>query len=241
MQEIKSIMEELQKPFSEEEIEWRVGSTNKDKTKGLALAYLTSRSIQIRLDEVLGANCWQTEYREINNGYICRLSIKINDTWIFKEDGSGLTDFEGIKGGLSSAFKRVAASGYGIGRYLYFLPKKWVDIEPKGNSYIIKDTSKTNSPTSSKILPKAPNSTSDKITSKQIYLILNKATDLDWLKFILESEYNVELSSKEKGEVILKAKQMNPEQAMRLAIEYRLNHLNKTEASKLIKSIIEVA
>jgi hypothetical protein len=41
--------------------------------------------------------------------------------WIAKENGSPETDIESFKGGISGAFKRVASSGYGIGRYLYEL------------------------------------------------------------------------------------------------------------------------
>ena len=54
-----SIIDKLQEPFKESEIEWRVGSTTKDKTKGLALAYVTNRAIQNRLDDVFGIFGWK--------------------------------------------------------------------------------------------------------------------------------------------------------------------------------------
>lgn len=40
----------LSEPFEPSEIEWRIGSTNADKTRGSALAYLTARAVMNRLD-----------------------------------------------------------------------------------------------------------------------------------------------------------------------------------------------
>lgn len=130
---IENIMRNLSEPFTEDELEFRVGATNGDKTMGLALAYVQARAIQIRLDEVLGIDKWSVEYRELKDGFICRLGIKVGDEWIYKEDGASITDFESIKGGISSAFKRVASSGFGIGRYLYSARSSWFPIKLKGN------------------------------------------------------------------------------------------------------------
>ncbi len=110
------IMKQLKEPFNEDELEFKVGATNEDKSMGLALAYVEARAIQNRLDRVLGVTNWKVQYREITGGFICNLAIRVNGEWTSKEDGSQVTDYESIKGGISSAFKRVAASGYGIGR-----------------------------------------------------------------------------------------------------------------------------
>ncbi|ERT68304.1 hypothetical protein HMPREF0202_01692 [Cetobacterium somerae ATCC BAA-474] len=138
-----SLKEKLEKPFSEDELEFRVGATNSDKTKGLALAYIQARAIQNRLDEVVGIENWKVSYKEINGGFIAKLELKINNEWIAKEDGSGVTDYEAIKGGISCAFKRVA-SVWGIGRYLYEVEGQWLPIEQRGKSYIFKETPKLN-------------------------------------------------------------------------------------------------
>lgn len=130
------ILEKLKDKFADEDLEFRVGATNKDKTMGLALAYVQARAIQTRLDEVLGTDKWKVAYREITGGFICTLSIFINGEWISKEDGANTTDFESIKGGISNAFKRVAASGFGIGRYLYNAKSRWYHIKQQGNGYI---------------------------------------------------------------------------------------------------------
>lgn len=132
----------LSKPFPPEEIEWRVGSTNSEKTKGLALAYLTSRHVMDRFDEVCGQEGWQCNYTETPRGRIlCTISVKVGSDWISKSDGAGETDVEGDKGAISDALKRAAVP-WGVGRYLYNLKSIWVAIEPMGRSFKIKDSEK---------------------------------------------------------------------------------------------------
>lgn len=138
-----NLKEQLEKPFLDNELEFRVGATNSDKTKGLALAYIQARAIQNRLDEVVGIENWRVSYKEINGGFLAKLELKINNEWIAKEDGANVTDYEAIKGGISSAFKR-AASVWGIGRYLYEIESQWLPIEQKGKAYIFKETPKLN-------------------------------------------------------------------------------------------------
>lgn len=138
-----NLKEQLEKPFLDDELEFRVGAINSDKTKGLALAYIQARAIQNRLDEVVGIENWRVSYKEINGGFLAKLELKINNEWIAKEDGANVTDYEAIKGGISSAFKR-AASVWGIGRYLYEIESQWLPIEQKGKVYIFKETPKLN-------------------------------------------------------------------------------------------------
>ena len=130
------IMEKLKEKFLESELEFRIGSMNSDKTMALALPYVQARAIQNRLDDVVGFHNWQVLYREISGGFICSLSLCIDGVWITKEDGAGMTDFESIKGGISNAFKRVAASGFGIGRYLYEFKKNWYPVRLQGRNYV---------------------------------------------------------------------------------------------------------
>lgn len=134
-----TIQELLKKEFTDEELEIKVQATNADKTMGMAAFYVQARAIQNRLDEVFGFDGWKTEYKEINGGFICALSVRVNGEWITKEDGADRTDYEAIKGGISNSFKRVAASGFGIGRYLYDGIKSWYPIEPKGKGYVFKN------------------------------------------------------------------------------------------------------
>ena len=134
------IKEQLLAPFKPSEIEWRVGATNSDKTKGIALPYLTNSAIQNRLDEVFGIEGWQNEFKEWKEKHqICGISCKINNEWITKWDGAQDTNMEPVKGGLSDSMKR-AARMWGIGRYLTLIPNKWYKIKQQGKSYVLAET-----------------------------------------------------------------------------------------------------
>ena len=113
---VQEISKKLSAYFPEENIKWRISATTQDKTKGLAVPYIDTRAIQNRLDNTLGIDGWKVSYRPIDGGFICSLSLKLNNEWITKEDGSNLTEYEQIKGGISQSFKRVASSGFSIGR-----------------------------------------------------------------------------------------------------------------------------
>ena len=130
-------LSDLSKPFPAAEIEWRVGSTNGDKTSGLALAYLTARHVMDRLDAVCGVENWQDRYEFHGSRTVCYLSIRVGDEWITKADGAGDSDVEAEKGAISDALKRAAVK-WGIGRYLYDLGNIWVDVEAAGRSVRIK-------------------------------------------------------------------------------------------------------
>ena len=136
----EGIFARLAAPFHPDDIEWRVGATNAEKTKAMALAYITSRAVMDRLDEVIGPENWRDEYRPgPDGGVLCGLSLRIGDEWITKWDGADNTDIEAIKGGLSDAFKR-AGYKWGIGRYLYRLVAEWVPCEAHGKAVTLKAT-----------------------------------------------------------------------------------------------------
>ncbi|TGP34048.1 hypothetical protein EN828_10270 [Mesorhizobium sp. M2D.F.Ca.ET.185.01.1.1] len=123
----------LRDPFPPDIIEWRVGSTSKDKSKGLALAYITARDVMQRLDEVCGPENWQCDYPHAGSKTVCRIGIKVGEEWIWKANGAGDTDIESEKGALSDAFKRAAVL-WGIGQYLYDLESPWVTLDTNTGS-----------------------------------------------------------------------------------------------------------
>lgn len=126
------IMKKLQEPFKADEIEWRIGNKSKDGKKATALAYITNRAIQNRLDEVFGCFGWRNEFKEWRgSAQLCGISVKNGDEWITKWDGADDSNVEKVKGGLSDSMKR-AAYQWGIGRYLYELDTKWVEINEYG-------------------------------------------------------------------------------------------------------------
>jgi hypothetical protein len=121
---------DLKKPFLPDLISWRIGSTTKDKSKGMALAYIDARTVMQRLDEVCGPENWQCDYPHAGQKTVCRIGIKVGDEWIWKANGAGDSDIEAEKGALSDAFKRAAVL-WGIGQYLYDLDSPWVRLDTK--------------------------------------------------------------------------------------------------------------
>jgi hypothetical protein len=123
----------LRDPFHADDIEWKPGAVTRDRKKGLAMAYITARAVQDRLDEVFGPGNWKNEFRAgPEGGVICRIYFKNDDgEWVWREDGADNTEVEAVKGGLSNALKRAGAA-LGIGRYLYDLPSQWVPLNDKG-------------------------------------------------------------------------------------------------------------
>lgn len=117
----------LKRPFDPRQISWRVGATSKDKSKGIALAYLDARDVMRRLDDVFGMD-WQCRYTHADNKTICEIGVLVDGEWLWRAGGAGDTDIEAEKGAISDAFKRAAVL-FGIGRYLYELPNTWVQID----------------------------------------------------------------------------------------------------------------
>ena len=156
----REIQQALALPFAPEDLEWRLQTTNKEKTRGLAIPYVTNRAIQNRLDDVVGPDHWYNEYKPWHRfttkvrsernpsefeekeiiSQLCGIAIYFEDRkeWVVKWDGAEDTDIEQVKGGLSDSMKRAAVQ-WGIGRVLYSMNTVWVDIEKQGRSFIIKD------------------------------------------------------------------------------------------------------
>lgn len=120
--------QKLRAPFPADAVSWRVGSMTKDKTKGMALAFIDARDVMDRLDEVCGPENWQCRYSHANGKTVCDLGIKYDAEFIWKADGAGDSDVEAEKGALSDAFKRAAVR-HGIGRYLYTIASPWVEVD----------------------------------------------------------------------------------------------------------------
>ncbi|MCP4161187.1 MAG: recombinase [Deltaproteobacteria bacterium] len=121
-------LNQLKKPFSEKDIEWRIGKCgqNQGTVWATALAYITSRAIHDRLDSVCGPENWQSRYVEHLGETVCEIGIKTKNGWIWKAGGSERTNFEAFKGGLSGAEKRAGVP-WGIGRYLYRFKEFYVE------------------------------------------------------------------------------------------------------------------
>jgi len=128
------IMRELSQPFKMTSLEWRVQQVGITRGNPWArvLAYVTSRDMQQRLDDVIGIFAWKNEFTTLPNsvgdGAMCGASIKFDGEWITKWNGAENTKIEPIKGGLSSAEKRAWVE-WGIGRYLYDVEAMFADCK----------------------------------------------------------------------------------------------------------------
>jgi hypothetical protein len=108
--------------------------------RALAFAYIDVRAIQDWLDEVCGVAGWQDSYRVLSDGAVlCRLRVRIGEQWITKVDvgsPSGQPDNgDRTKAAFSDALKRAAVK-FGVGRYLYRLPRQWCDYDPHKREFV---------------------------------------------------------------------------------------------------------
>ncbi|RCS70142.1 Rad52/Rad22 family DNA repair protein [Vibrio casei] len=120
-----SIEMRLQRPFDDEDIQWRVqqaGVSKANKPYVMAIPYVNNRAIQKRLDEVFGLFGWENAYKPTpdGKGYICGITVHQDGKSVTKWDGAEYTNIEPLKGALSDSMKRSAVQ-LGIGRYLYQL------------------------------------------------------------------------------------------------------------------------
>lgn len=125
-------IESLSKPLTASEIEWKVISAKGGATT--IAPYIDARAVMNRLDAAFGPFGWQVRYTpaQVGNehGIIASIAIKHPETgeWVEKQDGSGASDMEPFKGGISGALKR-AATAWGIGRELYSYPRVIIEGE----------------------------------------------------------------------------------------------------------------
>lgn len=120
----------LREPFAPADVEWRIqqaGMSINNNPWAMVIPYVTNRAIQQRLDDVFGLN-WQNVQRQTSDskGYLCGISVKVDDEWITRWDGAESTKIEPLKGALSGAMKRAGVQ-FGIGRYLYQMDEVFAD------------------------------------------------------------------------------------------------------------------
>lgn len=97
------------------------------------LAYIDARQVMDLLDEVVGPENWQTDYKDLNGKIYCGIAIRTNqmeNVWVWKWDMGTESEYEAEKGEASDAFKRAAVK-WGIGRFLYDLDTKTVSTKER--------------------------------------------------------------------------------------------------------------
>jgi hypothetical protein len=119
----------LTAPILPNEVEWRIQSQT-STGKLIVVPYINNRCVMTRFDAAFGAENWTSEFREISNGFLCRLTVTINKREVYREDGASKTNIEPEKGGISDAMKRAAVQ-FGLGRCLYDYPRVMIECEGK--------------------------------------------------------------------------------------------------------------
>jgi hypothetical protein len=132
MTDTKVIAAALSAPFDPKDIKFKPQMVKQNRA--LAMAYITSRAVMDRLDEVAGAENWQDSYELLPGGsVVCTLSVSLGGQWVSKVDVGNPSeqpdDGDKVKAAFSDALKRAAVK-WGIGRYLYRLPAQWCDYDP---------------------------------------------------------------------------------------------------------------
>lgn len=132
-------LKELQKEIP---CQWRVQSFSKNKPSAQCVAYIDARDVMDMLDDVVGAENWQDDYKLIDGKLLAGIGIKCNEGWVWKWDTGTESNMEAEKGQMSDAFKRAAVK-WGIGRFLYSKKIMFVDTNeplrdnPRNYPYVI--------------------------------------------------------------------------------------------------------
>lgn len=126
MELTREVMEALAAPFPEEEIEFLPRAQSGGKALGLA--YIDARTVMNRLDAAVGAAGWSFDFDVLSpdgkmvKGRLTVLGVTKCDA------GEASTEDEILKSAVSDALKRCAVH-FGIGRYLYYLPRVWAPYD----------------------------------------------------------------------------------------------------------------
>jgi hypothetical protein len=142
--EIKSVLAELEAPFSPDQVQWRVTNTTKDKKRGQIVPYADPRAYADRLNALFSAQGWTRKYQVETMSNITRMkkgesivsgkilvtcTVTIAGQWSHSGTGEEWADDEnGMTSADAQAFKR-ACSCFGLGRYFYEFQGSWVDLD----------------------------------------------------------------------------------------------------------------
>ena len=132
----------LAAPFAANEVRLKPGAVSGNRA--LAMPYIDARTVMDRLDTVLGMDAWKDAYEPLADGTVlCRLSCRIADAWIEKQDVGAPSEQKDAgdrrKAAFSDALKRAAVK-FGVGRYLYQTPAAWRDFDPRTKRFATADT-----------------------------------------------------------------------------------------------------
>jgi uncharacterized protein (DUF3820 family) len=131
----EAVTAELSKTFDPQLVQWKPGAVSRDKTRAMAMAYVDSRPYMERLDAVAPGQ-WEDRYEVFAAAdrvvVVCHLTVcgvtKAGDGECLLSNGRGEPEPNAVTSASAQAFKR-ACTKHGLGRYLYDLPRRWVDYD----------------------------------------------------------------------------------------------------------------
>ncbi len=125
--------------FDPADVSFRLQGNPRDgKTSAVVVAYLDSRAVQDRLDEVCGPDGWSFDWQPVVTNSTAVLAAKgtLTIAGVSKSDVGDAGQTEPTKASVSDALKRTAVQ-WGIGRYLYNLPLMYAECVKYGNSWVL--------------------------------------------------------------------------------------------------------
>ncbi len=150
MTDLNSAIRELRRPFTPAAVQLKIQTNPKQRQDGswgkaLIVTFMDSRMCAERLNSVVPGD-WSDEYEPMfatgggAAGVVCRLTVcgQTRSDVGFEDQ---ITTDMGLKGLYSDAFKRACVK-FGIGAYLYALPKMYVDktdLNQRGKSWYLSD------------------------------------------------------------------------------------------------------
>lgn len=121
------VQKRLSAPFASHLVSWKPQAFNREKTRAMLVAYIDARAVQDRLDTVC-PDAWTFEVKAIPGTPTPTVRGRLTVLGLRREDigEAGEGDAGTLKAAASDALKRCAVQ-FGIGRYLYDLPRTWAE------------------------------------------------------------------------------------------------------------------
>lgn len=142
--DLNELLAELAVPFSPDQVQWRVTSTTKDNKRGQIVPYANARAYTDRLNVLFSPQGWTREYKVETISNVTRVrkgeiilsgkvlvtcTVTIFGLWSHSGTGEEWADDDNsVTSADAQAFKR-ACSCFGLGRYFYDIPARWVDLD----------------------------------------------------------------------------------------------------------------
>ena len=143
-EKIKQLVSELEVPFDESAVDWRVTNTAKGELRGQVVPYADPRAYTDRLNALLTPAGWTRKYavhtsanferskdKKIVAKVLVTCELTVFGLGSHSATGEEFADSENAcTAAEAQAFKRSCAC-FGLGRYLYHFTGAWVDLDER--------------------------------------------------------------------------------------------------------------